>query len=197
MEINTLLDELIKREGGFVNDPDDPGGATKYGITIGTLSNYRGYRVKVSDVRNLTQREARQIYVSRYLERPRIDELPASIIPNVFDMYVNAGRNAIKLLQGILREFGEDISIDGIIGDQTIAAACRVDGQAGTYLNDAYAIARRNYYYDLAERRPKSRKYARTRSGGKGGWIRRAEEFMSKKYHYSNAEHQSRVLKWG
>ena len=48
---------------------------------------------------------------------------------------------------------------------------------------DAYGIERRNYYYRLAYSRPASRKYARKRDGGKGGWITRAEEFIAKRFH--------------
>ena len=65
------------------------------------------------------------------------------------------------------------------------------------YLADAYGIARRNYYYALADGRPASRKYARSQSGGKGGWITRAEEFISAKYHLTAAEHRARVAAWG
>ncbi|MBL3566472.1 peptidoglycan-binding protein, partial [Rhodovulum sulfidophilum] len=60
-----------------------------------------------------------------------------------------------------------------------------------------YGIARRNYYYALADRRPASRKYACRRDGGKGGWILRAEEFISPRYRLSEAEHRERVARWG
>ena len=62
---------------------------------------------------------------------------------------------------------------------------------------DAYGIARRNYYFRLADKRVASRKYARSRAGGKGGWILRAEEFISPKYHLSTAAFQQRVAAWG
>jgi hypothetical protein len=64
-------------------------------------------------------------------------------------------------------------------------------------LADAYGIARRNYYYRLADGRPQSRKYARRRDGGKGGWIRRAEEFLSPRFHLTDAEHRERTAAWG
>ena len=62
---------------------------------------------------------------------------------------------------------------------------------------DAYGIERRNYYYRIADKRPQSRKFARSANGGKGGWIRRAEEFISERYHLSEAEHRQRVSSWG
>ena len=64
-------------------------------------------------------------------------------------------------------------------------------------LSDAYGVAQRNYYFALADARPASRKYACTRAGGKGGWIRRAEEFLSPRYHLTDAAFQTRVAKWG
>ncbi|NIY99630.1 peptidoglycan-binding protein, partial [Salipiger sp. HF18] len=64
------------------------------------------------------------------------------------------------------------------------------------HLADAYGIARRNYYFALADRSQASRKYARTRAGGKGGWIRRAEEFISPRYHLSDAQFRARVAAW-
>ena len=67
---------------------------------------------------------------------------------------------------------------------------------APDFLADAYGIARRNYYYNLADRRVASRKYARRRDGGKGGWIRRAEEFIAPRYHFTDAQHARRTRSW-
>ena len=79
----------------------------------------------------------------------------------------------------------------GIVGIVDVAPFASHD-----HLIDAYGIARRNYYYALADRRPASRKYARRRDGGKGGWIVRAECFMAARYCYSNAQHSERVRAW-
>jgi lysozyme family protein len=111
-------------------------------------------------------------------------------------MYVNAGANAVKILQRLLAEFGFAVSVDGVIGPQTIEAAQNAAAKAPEFIADAYGIARRNYYYRLADRRISARKYARRRDGGKGGWITRAEEFISPQYHLSLKEHQRRCAKW-
>lgn len=195
-DVSSMIDALIVREGGFVNDPDDPGGATKYGITIATLSSTRGKRASVAEVRALTKAEAKSIYEAQYLTRPKIDQLPAPLVPSVFDMYVNAGNRAIKILQETLGKFGLKLAVDGAIGPQTLSACHEVFAQAGENLVDAYGIERREFYYRLADRRAASRKYARTRAGGKGGWIRRAEEFISARYHLSPDEHQMRIAAW-
>jgi lysozyme family protein len=197
--VREIASEIIAREGGFVDDPDDPGGATNFGVTIHTLRRLGldktgDGRVDVADVRALTRADATEIFIEHYFVRPRIGEMPVSLHPSLFDMYVNAGANAVKILQQLLRGMGQVVAVDGVIGAQTARAAHSVDP---TVLPDAYAIARRNYYFRLADARPASRKYARTQNGGKGGWITRAEAFLDPKYHLSREEFQTRVEKWG
>ncbi|MFD0978681.1 holin-associated N-acetylmuramidase [Tropicimonas aquimaris] len=201
-DIEAIASEIVAREGGFVNDPDDPGGATKYGVTIGTLQRLGmdldgDGRVGVSDVQRLDRATAVRIFIEHYFHRPRIAALPQTLHASVFDMYVNAGSNAVRILQRLLVQMGETVAVDGVIGSQTIAAAERAAVRAPDHLADAYGIARRNYYYALADARPASRKYARRRDGGKGGWIVRAEEFIAPRFHLSEAQHRARVAAWG
>lgn len=200
--VKDLATEIVAREGGFVNDPDDPGGATKHGVTLGTLRRLgldltgEG-RIDVSDIRRLTAAQAVDIYVEHYFTRTGIAALPEVLQASVFDMYVNAGANAVKVLQRLLGDMGFACDADGQIGPQTIRAAQMAYEAAPSHLADAYGIARRNYYYALADARPASRKYARRRDGGKGGWITRAEEFIAPRYHLSEAQHRARVAAWG
>lgn len=200
--VKELATEIVAREGGFVNDPDDPGGATKHGVTLNTLRRLglditRDTRIDVADVRALTQAQAVDIYVEYYFNRTGLAALPDPVQASVFDMYVNAGGNAVKVLQRLLTTMGFPCDPDGQIGPQTIRAAQMAYEAAPSHLVDAYGIARRNYYYALADARPASRKYARRRDGGKGGWITRAEEFISPRYHLTMAQHQARVAAWG
>jgi lysozyme family protein len=200
--VSEIAKEIVAREGGYVNDPDDPGGETNYGVTLQSLRRLGlditgDGRVDGRDLRALTKERAQQIFVQHYFERPNIAELPASLQASVFDMYVNSGANAVKILQRLLRQMRQEVVVDGVIGPQTVSASQRADAAAAGFLCDAYGIARRNYYYRLADARPKSRKFARRRDGGKGGWIRRAETFIDKKYHLSEQEHRERVSSWG
>lgn len=200
--VQDLAAEIVAREGGFVNDPDDPGGATNHGVTLNTLRRLgldvtRNTQIDVADVRALTSTQAIDIYVEHYYRRTGISALPDSVQPAVFDMYVNAGANAVKVLQRLLTSMGFACDADGQIGPLTIRAAQRAAAAAPGHIADAYAISRRNYYYMLADARPASRKYARRRDGGKGGWITRAEEFMAAKYRLTEAQHQARVAAWG
>ena len=199
--VESIAAEIVRREGGFVNDPDDPGGATNHGVTLGTMKrlgvDVDGDRdVDVADVRALGAGRAAEIYIRHYYREPGIDRLPEPLQPSVFDMQVNAGANAVKILQRLTAAFGLPLKDDGVVGPVTARTVGRAMAKAPRHLVDAYGIARRNYYYKLADARPASRKYARARDGGKGGWIVRAEEFIAEKYHLTAAEHAARVAAW-
>lgn len=62
-----IIDDILRREGGYVNNPADRGGPTKFGITQATLSDWRGHAATEQDVRNLSQEEAVKIYEARYV----------------------------------------------------------------------------------------------------------------------------------
>ncbi|MEL7133610.1 MAG: holin-associated N-acetylmuramidase [Pseudomonadota bacterium] len=200
--VEEIAEEIVGREGGFVNDPDDPGGATNFGVTIHTMRRLRldldrDGDVDVRDVRRLTRAQAIDIFITHYFDRPRIADLPQPLHATVFDMYVNAGSNAVKVLQRLLNSMGHAVTVDGALGPQSIGAARKALAEAPGHLVDAYGIARRNYYFRIADHRPASRKYARSRAGGKGGWIKRAEDFIAPRFHLTDAQFQERVAAWG
>lgn len=202
LSVEEIAAQIVAREGGFVDDPDDPGGATNYGVTIGTLRRLgldltKDGKVDKADVRALTQAQAQQIFLRHYFRRPGLDRLPPVLQPSLFDMYVNAGANAVKILQRMVSRMGFAARDDGVIGPKTIAAVTAAAQAAPDHIADAYGIERRNYYYRLGDGRPASRKYARRRDGGKGGWITRAEHFIAARYHLTQQEHRERVAKWG
>ncbi|AUM73857.1 holin-associated N-acetylmuramidase [Paracoccus jeotgali] len=200
--VDSIATEIVAREGGFVNDPDDPGGATNYGVTIGTLRRLgmdlnRDGRVDLADLRSLTRQQAADVFKEHYFRRPGIAKLPSALHPSVFDMYVNAGANAVKILQRLVTAMGFPAADDGLIGPRTVAAVKAAHAAAPRHLVDAYGIERRNYYYALADARPASRKFATTRAGGKGGWITRAEAFIAPRYHLTASQHRERISAWG
>ena len=200
--VESIADAIIAREGGFVDDPADPGGATRYGVTVHTMRRLGldltgDGQVTAADVRRLTRPEARRIFVNHYFKAPRIDLLPEILHATVFDMQVNAGDRAVRLLQALVTRMGFRTQIDGKIGPATKDAVAAAATAAPDHIVDAYGIERRNYYYALAEDRAASRKYARRRDGGKGGWITRAETFIAPRYHLSEAEHRERTAAWG
>ena len=201
ISVRQIAEAIVDREGGYVHDPDDPGGPTKFGVTLETLTRLgldltNDGRIDARDVQALGRNTAVNIFIEHYFYAPRIDALPSVIQPSVFDMFVNSGANAIKILQRLINDMRINIQVDGIVGPKTISATFTAEQAAPEFFADAYGIARRNYYYALGDARPASRKYARRRDGGKGGWIRRSEEFISPQFHLSDAEHRARVSEW-
>lgn len=115
----TALGAVLRHEGGYVDHPRDPGGATNMGITRATLAAFRGRPVTKAEVRGLTADEAGRIYRERYWNAVRGDELPAGVDLAVFDAAVNSGPSrAIRWLQGALA-----LARDGRMGPATLAAA--------------------------------------------------------------------------
>ncbi len=117
-----LIADIVRREGGFVNDPNDAGGATKYGITIGTLASWRGAPVTVEDVRNLTVEEASAIYEKRYIKEPGLDTITDPALRALLvDFGVLSGPR--RAVQGLQKALGfSDADCDGAFGPKSKAA---------------------------------------------------------------------------
>jgi lysozyme family protein len=114
MDFNTAVKFIIEREGGLVDHPDDPGGITKYGISL------RSYpKLGRSGIINLTKAQAAAIYKRDFWDKARIGEFPAGLRLALFDAVVNLGVTAaVKILQKTLK-----VTVDGKLGPQTIGAA--------------------------------------------------------------------------
>ena len=118
-----VLKNTLKFEGGFVNNPSDPGGATNMGITHATLSAWRHQAVSVDDVKALTLEEASDIYKALYWDHIQGDVLPNGVDMAMFDYAVNSGNGAAaRALQAVL-----GVDQDGQIGPQTLAALAQHD----------------------------------------------------------------------
>jgi lysozyme family protein len=118
----SLLNVLV-HEGGFVNHPSDPGGATNKGITIATFRKWVKRDGTVEDLKALTKEQAAKVYRAQYWNAVQADELPSGIDYAVFDIAVNSGPSrAIRILQEAV-----GATIDGKIGPATIAAAQKAD----------------------------------------------------------------------
>lgn len=115
MNFDHAFDALIPHEGGYVWNPADPGGETKYGIS---KRQYPGI-----DIRALTLADAKAIYLRDYWQRAQCDRLPPELAFDVFDAAVNSGiGQAIRWLQ---RAAG--VADDGVVGPLTLAAIQRLD----------------------------------------------------------------------
>jgi lysozyme family protein len=133
-DVGQLIEDILRREGGFVDHPADRGGPTKYGITHKTLSQYVGHAVLRKDVENLKEDLAREIYERNYYFAPRIDRLPEAIQPFVFDSAVNHGpRRAIIFVQSVCNQAGYQPHLfeDGAMGPNTRKATEWTESKMG------------------------------------------------------------------
>lgn len=111
MDFNTAFSILIGHEGGYVNDPADPGGETKFGISKRAYPDV--------DIANLTIEQAQAIYKKDYWDAIEADKLPDEVRFSIFDAAVNSGvTQAIKWLQQTVK-----VRDDGVIGPVTLNAA--------------------------------------------------------------------------
>jgi lysozyme family protein len=114
----TCLDFVLKEEGGFVDHPQDPGGATNHGITKDTWEAWAKKPATTADIRNLKVADVVPIYRDRYWEAAKCPRLPLGVDLAVFDFAVNSGpATAIRHLQKVA-----DTEVDGLYGPATNAA---------------------------------------------------------------------------
>lgn len=165
---------MLKHEGGFVNDPVDPGGATNKGVTMGTFQScakkYLGIEPTLENLKALTDAQAAKIYKPLYWDVVRGDEIELQALADiVFDFQVNAGGAASKLLQRVLNDLGAApaLEVDGAVGPGTMAALNKADPKA---VYRAYKQGRIDYYQDLVKRRPPLGKFL-------NGWLKRVNSF--------------------
>lgn len=136
------LDVVLREEGGYTNDPNDPGGPTNFGITLEDLREWRGAAVTADDVKNMGKNEAQEIYRSKYWNPMQCDDLPNGIDMEVFDFGVNAGlKEAVKALQTTI-----GVTADGSVGPITLSAAKAANRQTTI---QSYSEKRLSYYRSL------------------------------------------------
>lgn len=163
MNIDNMLTDLLKVEGGYVNDPRDAGGETNFGITKATavLNGYTG------DMKAMTKDQALNIYRQKYFFGPGFDQVAkaglSGLAAELFDTGVNMGPSvAGKFLQRALNALNNqgklyaDIAVDGAIGHNTIKAllgliAARGEENAETVLLKAVNCLQGTRYIELAE----------------------------------------------
>ena len=116
--VNKIITEGLRHEGGFVNHPNDPGGATNKGITIVTFRRYIKPNGTIADLKELTTDQAIVVYKRQYWDTVVGDLLPTGVDLAVYDFGINSGPSrAIKTLQKIV-----GTTVDGRIGPATISA---------------------------------------------------------------------------
>lgn len=159
-----IIEKILQREGGFVDDPNDKGGATKFGITIETLEDWRHKSVTATEVMALTKDEAMQIYLNKYILGPGFETIANDQVRYlVIDMWINHGpKRATLLIQKAL-----DLPGDGILGPKTLLKlrSCD-DGDFRRILSD-----RMRFYGRIITKDPTQAKFA-------AGWLDRCADFL-------------------
>lgn len=170
-EFERAIPVILAHEGGWSDDPNDPGGATKYGVSLRFLREQgldldHDGDIDAADVRGLTPQRATEIYRERFWDAYGYGRITdTQVATKVFDCAVNLGaKRAARLLQRALRECGETVEVDGVVGPKTIAATNRCEARE-LLLELVYQHS--GYYQTLVEMKPRFEKY-------RTGWLRRA-----------------------
>ncbi len=168
MTVDRLLADLIDREGGFVDDPADRGGPTRFGITLGTLQAWRDpVPVTRADVELLTREEATAIYRRQYVDGPGFSSAIGDdrLLALVVDYGVLSGpQAATKALQ---RAIG--IHDDGVLGPQTRRLLVAQGGSAEVYKR--LLADRISHHCEIVLTNPSQRRFLR-------GWLSRCVSFL-------------------
>lgn len=166
---------MMHHEGGWANYENDPGGPTKYGISLrylrsqGELGDLDGDGdVDIDDVRALTKDTAREFYRESFWASTRCNEIMSQLIATkFFDICVNTGpRQAGLILQEALVDYGKDVTVDGIVGGKTLKAVNDLEDRDYLLINNIREI-QKEFYTNLVSEKPSLNQFIR-------GWLRRA-----------------------
>ncbi|MBC8603942.1 peptidoglycan domain protein [Parabacteroides acidifaciens] len=162
-DVNKLAPFILQWEGGFVNDPDDLGGATNKGITLSTYESFcrrKGYpKPTVERLKNISQTDWIEILKTMYWDKWKADQIMNQSVANILVDWVWAsGGYGIKRPQKIL-----GVKVDGIVGSLTISAVNACDSRELFY---AIKSDRIKFIDEICESRPVNNKFKR-------GWLNR------------------------
>jgi len=152
------LDLVLNSEGGFVNNPKDPGGMTNLGVTASTWANFKGRNTNEKEMRSLTRDDVAPLYEKKYWDACKCDDLPSGVDYLVFDFAVNSGPGrSVKILQKAL-----GLPEDGAVGPVTIQT---IDVMDKTELIARFSDAKKQFYESLP-----------TFATFGNGWLKRVDE---------------------
>lgn len=159
-DANKLKPFILKFEGGFVNDPDDKGGATNKGVTLTTYRKFFGENKTIEDLKRITDDEWLYIFKIGYWDVMKADLIKSQSVANqLVDFAYNSGtKTAAKKIQGII-----GTTTDGIVGNKTIEA---INSKDPKKLFEDLKKSRLNYIIKIVTNNPSQKKYL-------NGWVNR------------------------
>lgn len=165
------FDYTLNNEGGYTNNAADSGGATKYGITVTTLSRWRGKVCVAADVQTLGRDEAKAIYRKWYWDALRLDEVEKLIVATVlFDAAVLFGVRVSALrAQVVLFAIDPTSPVDGIIGPKSLAL---LNSTAESVFITAFQTELRYRVNEIIRAQPKNESF-------RDGWSNRVDRFTT------------------
>lgn len=168
--LDSIIDVILKNEGGYVNNPNDHGGPTNFGVIQSEYSIYLGRPATIDDVKKMPIAHARDIFKTKYYFKPKINLLPEAIQPVVTDACVLYGpKRAIIFLQKVI-----NTGDDGSLGPATaLAAETFVKSVGPNILINAYCDERIRFCEAIVRNNP-------TQSIFLKGWKNRANSFRPK-----------------
>lgn len=156
------FDMVIAHEGGYIDHPSDPGGATNLGCTKAVWEQYVGHEVAKDDIKALTKEDVKPLYKKRYWDAIHGDALPSGLDYCIFDCAINSGTGrAAKFIQQIV-----GVPADGAIGNNTISAISQINPV--TLINE------------FSDKRQAFLEGLQTFSTFGKGWTRRVQEVRNK-----------------
>lgn len=167
-DVNKLKPFILKWEGGFVNDPDDLGGATNKGVTFATYRQYKKnkglHEPTIGDLKNISDEEWTEIFKKMYWDRWQADRINNQSVANiVVDWLWASGVYAIKRPQKLL-----GVQVDGIVGEKTLAA---LNAQDPMSIYFAIKNDRIRFIDEICKARPANEKFRK-------GWLNRINDFV-------------------
>jgi len=137
------LNHVLQSEGGWSDNPADPGGATMKGVTLAVYQAWKSNpHISKEDLRNISDQEVADIYKQNYWDKVKGDDLPSGVDYAVFDASVNMGvGRASKLIQTAV-----GVPADGVIGNQTVQA---IKSANPTELIDKFSAEKDAFYKSL------------------------------------------------
>lgn len=157
-----IINHIKKWEGGYANDPDDSGGCTYMGVTIGCFRQYYGYYRNCNDLQQMTEEQWLHIFHKGFYDKIRGNEIQNdSVCMLVVDMVWMSGvRTAIRKIQRCLR-----VDDDGIVGPVTLAA---LNNNPKKVFEDLWYM-RSIWYESIVMNHPKKKKFLK-------GWLHRLKD---------------------